>query len=88
MSSPDGLDAFPAELGQYVHRSVREPTRNGDVVTWELGAVSDGYLTRDVPRFVDRIQGDERLRLVRVSEHDGKRQDYTLEIEIVDGESR
>ncbi|MFC4989643.1 hypothetical protein [Saliphagus infecundisoli] len=87
VSSPDSLDQFPDELARYMHRPTRDADRSGDLVTWELGAVLDGYLTRDVSRFVDRIQAGERLRLVRVSEHDSERKDYTLEIELLRGGS-
>jgi hypothetical protein len=85
VQTPDGIIEFPKELGQHVDAAFAEShrERSADIVTWELGQEADGYGVRKLSRFVDRLDQDDRLRIVRIRDYELDHKDYTVEIEIV-----
>jgi hypothetical protein len=87
VQTPDGITEFPAVLGRFIDAAFAEQhmERSGDNVTWELGTKADGRTTK-LANLVDHIQDDDRLRLVRVREHDRQYQDYTVEVEQADSD--
>lgn len=87
MQTPDGITTFPPELGRYIDAAYadRHMEWNGDNVTWRLGTKADGRTTK-LDHLIRHVRADDRLRLTRVREYDREHRDYTVEVEIVDGE--
>jgi len=86
VQTPDGITEFPAVLSRFIDAAFAEQhmERTGDNVTWELGTKADGRTTK-LENLVGHVQDDDRLRLVRVREHDRAHRDYTVEVEAGEG---